>query len=253
MIDYLVFLSLGIFLGIERFSFYNLEKYTKRDVLDDVKFFIFLEYIFPRIAGYGVFDALSKRSGEIKTWLNISQFHFIIQFAMVLVVSDFLNWLIHYLFHRLSWLWEFHKIHHSPEWISVLTGKRRHFVEDLIFPISNALTFILLGPRIELFVACGIIGLFYSDFIHTNTKLDLKVLEFVFVTPKIHSWHHAEELKCQYGQNFGGIFVFWDKLFSTFYQEDDMPSRIGLSLKQKIGTGFLDQLLSPFRSILGIK
>src|SRR5689334_15825436 len=35
------------------------------------------------------------------------------QFLVFFVVKDFLEWAIHNLLHRVDWLWEFHKMHHS--------------------------------------------------------------------------------------------------------------------------------------------
>jgi len=37
----------------------------------------------------------------------------LVQFIAFFLVKDFLEWTIHNLLHRVSWLWEFHKVHHS--------------------------------------------------------------------------------------------------------------------------------------------
>ena len=39
--------------------------------------------------------------------------HFWIQFALFFVISDFVQWCIHNLLHRVPFLWSFHKVHHS--------------------------------------------------------------------------------------------------------------------------------------------
>ena len=31
------------------------------------------------------------------------------------VIADFIQWNIHRLLHRVPWMWEFHKVHHSVE------------------------------------------------------------------------------------------------------------------------------------------
>lgn len=42
-------------------------------------------------------------------------------------------WLNHWMSHRIGWLWEFHKVHHSAESLSLLTNFRVHPVDTIIF------------------------------------------------------------------------------------------------------------------------
>ena len=42
-------------------------------------------------------------------------------------------WFGHYLFHRYAFLWEFHKVHHSAEVMTIFTELRQHPVEILAF------------------------------------------------------------------------------------------------------------------------
>jgi len=35
------------------------------------------------------------------------------QSLLFLVIEDFFEWCVHNLLHRVPWLWEFHKLHHS--------------------------------------------------------------------------------------------------------------------------------------------
>lgn len=48
-----------------------------------------------------------------------------LQFLVFLVVKDLLEWGIHNLLHRIPWLWEFHKLHHS---IKELDWDREHAI-----------------------------------------------------------------------------------------------------------------------------
>ncbi|WP_426917509.1 sterol desaturase family protein, partial [Serratia bockelmannii] len=43
----------------------------------------------------------------------------------------------------------------------------------------------------------------------------LGVLEKILVTPAHHRVHHVKDMAYS-NKNFGGSFIFWDKLFGTF-------------------------------------
>lgn len=48
---------------------------------------------------------------------------------------------MHYCQHKISWLWAFHKVHHSAEGLTPLTANRHHPVDYAL----GAATAILLG------------------------------------------------------------------------------------------------------------
>ena len=41
-------------------------------------------------------------------------------------------WLNHWLSHRVAWLWAFHKVHHTAEWLSLLTNFRVHPIDTIV-------------------------------------------------------------------------------------------------------------------------
>jgi hypothetical protein len=71
------------------------------------------------------------------------------------------------------------------------------------------------------------VSLIYQFWIHTETIRTLGPLEAVLNTPSHHRVHHGSNLK-YLDRNHGGIFIFWDKLFGTFQQEED-PVTYGLT------------------------
>ena len=52
-----------------------------------------------------------------------------VQFLVVLVLKDFLEWNIHRLLHNVPWLWELHKLHHSIEELDWIGNFRFHWGE----------------------------------------------------------------------------------------------------------------------------
>jgi hypothetical protein len=60
------------------------------------------------------------------------------------------------------------------------------------------------------------------------------LLNYLFVTPEVHRWHHSAEVPEGYGYscNYGVEFSFWDMIFGTFYLPvkngvAEQPGRIG--------------------------
>jgi sterol desaturase/sphingolipid hydroxylase (fatty acid hydroxylase superfamily) len=66
--------------------------------------------------------------------------------AAVLIAADFGFYVSHYLLHKVPFLWEFHKVHHSAEVLNPITGFRSHPV-DLVFDavLMGAMTGLALG------------------------------------------------------------------------------------------------------------
>lgn len=47
-------------------------------------------------------------------------------------------------------------------------------------------------------------------------------MEHILITPSLHGVHHASNEK-YLDKNYGDVFVFWDKMFGTFQQEEEKP------------------------------
>jgi len=63
-------------------------------------------------------------------------------------------------------------------------------------------------------------------------------------TPAFHRWHHTSQDE-GLDRNFGGVFLFWDRLFGTLYlPEGRQPERFGVSGEQA-PESFFAQLAWP--------
>ncbi|MGB4959728.1 MAG: sterol desaturase family protein, partial [Saprospiraceae bacterium] len=49
------------------------------------------------------------------------------------VVRDFVQWWVHRLLHRVEWLWQFHKVHHSVEEMGFAAHLRYHWMETIVY------------------------------------------------------------------------------------------------------------------------
>jgi sterol desaturase/sphingolipid hydroxylase (fatty acid hydroxylase superfamily) len=134
------------------------------------------------------------------------------------VIDDFALWLIHFSFHRFSWLWPWHSTHHSDPDMDTSTGFRFHPIETLLDQSAHLGLVYLLQPSVTTVLATQFLSVAHNFWVHSNTmfpsRLDL-ALRYFLVTPSLHRSHHAQDLHDQ-NANFGITLTLWDHLFKTF-------------------------------------
>lgn len=145
------------------------------------------------------------------------------------VWDDFLRFFHHYLMHRIGWMWQLHKTHHSAEVLTPVTLFRTHPLESLQASIRNALSFgvsggvlmFLFSGQVELLTLMGInaFGFLFNTLTgnlrHSQIPLSLGALEHIFISPKQHQIHHSNQ-KHHFDKNYGVALSVWDKLFGSF-------------------------------------
>ncbi|MDC7681735.1 sterol desaturase family protein [Asticcacaulis sp. BYS171W] len=140
-------------------------------------------------------------------------------------------WLSHYMLHRIDWLWEFHKVHHSAEVMTPLTEWRQHPVEYVIVPVvmgvvsSIALAIVQwgFGPDIELSAFWNpslILFAFVATYLHLrHSHVNLTatgIWGYIFQSPAHHHIHHSTDPR-HFDKNLGFCLSVWDWAFGTLY------------------------------------
>ena len=135
------------------------------------------------------------------------------------VVRDFVQWWIHRLLHKVPWLWEFHKVHHSVEEMGFAAHLRYHWMENVVYRSIEYIPLALIGIGLRDFFIIHIFTLALGHFNHSNIHIRLGLFKYFFNNPQMHIWHHAYELPAdkQEGVNFGLSLSVWDYLFGTSY------------------------------------
>jgi sterol desaturase/sphingolipid hydroxylase (fatty acid hydroxylase superfamily) len=158
---------------------------------------------------------------------------------VVAVAADLGFYISHYLQHRVSFLWEFHKIHHSAEVLQPITAYRSHPVDEAFdATLGGAATGIVLGltaymygqpiDGIMVFQMNALVFLFSiagSHLRHSHIWLSYGPLDKVFVSPAMHQIHHSRAPE-HVDKNLGGMLAIWDRLAGTLYlprQQEDLP------------------------------
>jgi len=121
--------------------------------------------------------------------------------------------------HRVPRLWEFHKVHHSVKEMGFAAHLRYHWMENVVYRTFEYIPLALLGIGLYDFFIIHIFTLAWGHFNHSNFKLRLGFLKYIFNNPQMHIWHHAKHLPedIKYGVNFGITLSLWDYLFKTDY------------------------------------
>jgi sterol desaturase/sphingolipid hydroxylase (fatty acid hydroxylase superfamily) len=206
-----------------------------------------LRLLFPLLA-VGFASICANYNIGIFNYFNISE---LIAISLSFLLLDLGIWLQHLLFHHISFLWRFHKIHHSDEEVDLSTGVRFHPLEIIISMVFKFILIAIIGPSIALVIIFEIILNASSVFNHGNIKISKKydlILRKLIVTPNMHRIHHSEEEK-ETNSNFGFNFSFWDKLFGTYKKNASKGKNIVLGLEEfnnLKSKGFFMLMLKPF-------
>lgn len=172
------------------------------------------------------------------------------QLLTLFVLRDFIHFNVHRLLHRVPWLWEVHKVHHSVQQMGFAAHLRYHFMETVVYRFFEYLPLAMIGFGIQDFFLVHIFSLAIGHLNHSNLNFDFGPLKYVLNNPRMHIWHHAKELPegHRYGVNFGVTLSVWDYIFRTNYiPHDGRDIALGFEGIEKYPEDFFEQQMGPFR------
>jgi sterol desaturase/sphingolipid hydroxylase (fatty acid hydroxylase superfamily) len=141
----------------------------------------------------------------------------------VMLLDFFGAYLVHWVEHKIKFMWKFHLVHHSDTTVDVTTGLRHHPGEAVFRMVFTILGVIVVGAPIWIVFFYQTMSAAFTHFNHANIQMPKKLdraLSLVFVTPYMHKVHH-HYTQPYTDMNYGNIFAVWDRLFGTFAQVDD--------------------------------
>lgn len=127
-------------------------------------------------------------------------------------------YLVHFIEHKIKFLWRFHIIHHTDTWIDTTTANRHHPGESVIRFLFTALGVLIAGSPMWMVFLYQSLSVIFSQFNHANISLPDKLdffLSYFIVSPNMHKVHHHYVLPYT-DSNYGNIFSVWDRLFGTY-------------------------------------
>ncbi len=177
------------------------------------------------------------------------------------LLNDFASFLTHYLMHKIPFLWEFHKVHHSATTLNPMTQYRLHPIElcinnirgIVIFGITTGFFDYLSKHQIDKLTFLGVnvfsfIFLFFgANLRHSHVPFKYPTfLEYIFISPFQHQIHHSNA-PIHYNKNMGAKFALWDWLFGTLVLSKSVKKlSFGLGEDDKHFNTFLKNMYHPF-------
>lgn len=139
--------------------------------------------------------------------------------TITLLATDFCFYLAHRLGHRSNFFIAAHGLHHQARDFNHLSAFRHSWINrPVMFLIYAPLA--LLGFPAEMVMTSLLASLVVQVWSHNGAiKRSLGLLEYVLVTPRTHRIHHGRSAP-YLDKNFGGLFIFWDRLLGTYQDLD---------------------------------
>jgi len=172
------------------------------------------------------------------------------QLLIFFVVLDFVQWFTHTLLHKYSFLWKFHKVHHSVKEMGFAAHLRYHWMENILYkPLKTFGVMILFGFEPQQAYIVHFLAITIGHFNHANIKVTWGPLKYIFNNPVMHLYHHAHDLpEGKFGVNFGISLSLWDYIFKTDYiPEDSGTIELGFPGDEKFPTDFVGQNTYGFK------
>lgn len=171
-------------------------------------------------------------------------------------------WINHYLSHRIPFLWEFHKVHHSATVLTPITSIRVHPIYMLIFgnilaisaAIANGVSNYAFGDTSYQYAFSDtniILVLFIHTYVHlqhTHLWIPLRgLLGHVVMSPAHHQVHHSTN-PVHFNKNMGSCLAIWDWVFGTLYVPSKEREKIsfGLGSDHHHAHTFMGEFVLPF-------
>jgi sterol desaturase/sphingolipid hydroxylase (fatty acid hydroxylase superfamily) len=163
---------------------------------------------------------------QVAVWVEESRFGLlnlvnlppVIGAVAAILLFDAWMYLWHRANHQFSFLWRFHRVHHSDPEMDATTAIRFHTGEILISSALRLAVIPLLGITIYRLLVYEMLLLPVILFHHSNVRFPERLdrwLRLIIVTPAIHRIHHSR-LRMETDSNYSSVFSFWDRLVGTF-------------------------------------
>ncbi len=226
----------------------------RRQLPNDLFYLLFNGHFYAVLAGSivggaaGWTDGFLSSIGLLPQPRPLDNAGVVVQFVVFLVVSDFLQWCVHaLLLHRVGFLWQFHKLHHSVKEMDWAANFRFHWMEHVVY---RALLYVplycWLGGSGTVLMCVYVFATLWGHLNHSNVDIGLGPLAYVMNSPRMHMWHHDKSDEGGVFKNFGIVFSMWDFLFGTAYwPRQRAPEEIGYPGEAEMPGDLPRQLLFP--------
>tara|TARA_R110001632_G_scaffold179993_5_gene300018 strand:- start:18395 stop:19261 length:867 start_codon:yes stop_codon:yes gene_type:complete len=218
-------------------------------------FYMFFNFFLFSLIGYNAVsnvvvelfnDGLTSVGIDNLAFFQIQNFPYWSQLLVLFLVRDFIQYFIHRLLHRVPFLWNFHKVHHSVKEMGFAAHLRFHWMETIVYRTLEYIPLALIGFGIDDFILVHLFTLTVGHFNHSNISIPLGFFKYIFNNPQMHIWHHGKKVPNKYGVNFGLTLSIWDYVFKTDYiPTNGRDIELGFKNDEQFPKGFIGQEIYP--------
>jgi len=171
-------------------------------------------------------DFVTVKNFGLLNWIAMPVW---VQMIVGVMLLDFFGaFLVHWVEHKVKFMWRFHLVHHSDTTVDVTTGLRHHPGEAIFRMLFTILGVVVVGAPIWIVFLYQSLSALFTHFNHANIQMPKKLdrtLSYLFVTPYMHKVHHHYTQPLT-DTNYGNIFSIWDRVFGTFAEVADTEELI---------------------------
>ncbi|MBK9150955.1 MAG: sterol desaturase family protein [Saprospiraceae bacterium] len=161
-------------------------------------------------------------------WLELPLWAFMI---IGILLMDLIGaYFIHWIEHKVKWMWMFHLVHHSDQNIDTTSANRHHPGESVFRFVFTTLAVLVIGAPMWMVFMYQTMSVVLTQFNHSNVNMPKwldDALMWVICTPNMHRVHHHYRQPYS-DSNYGNIFSFWDRIFGTFTYVDNTKLKYGV-------------------------
>lgn len=229
----------------------------RKDFWLDVFYLVFNFFLFNLLVTEPVSAVIVKCGAQLKAMLGLQSFELLtlktfnpwLQMLFLFVYVDFIHWNLHRLLHRIPWLWNFHKVHHSVKEMGFAAHLRYHWFENVYYKSLQYIPLALVGVSVESLFVVHMFTILIGHLNHANLGWGYGIFGKLINSPKMHIWHHAKVLPNQYGVNFGLTLSLWDFLFNTAYiPYSGKDIELGFTNDENFPKSFAGQAIYPLNA-----
>lgn len=238
-----------VFVPLERLASFHDQPMFRRNWLHDLSFYVLNRIVVYAGGFFMIAGALFLRSQVFPEAVTttVSELPLWIAVPLAILVADLTFYTVHRASHTFPVLWQFHAVHHSIRDMDWLAAVRVHPADQLITTVSGVCLQLALGFSPATLAITGTIYLWQSFAVHSNVRIPLGPLAWIFVGPAFHHWHHSTEAAAR-DRNFAGQLAFIDWIFGTAYYPDDrQPTLYGID--DPVPDSYVETLLYPVKRL----
>jgi sterol desaturase/sphingolipid hydroxylase (fatty acid hydroxylase superfamily) len=172
-----------------------------------------------------------------------------VQLLLAIAIADFSLTMIHYLSHRVGWMWKLHAVHHGVYRLYGFNGLVRHPLHQALDLGIGTLPLVLAGLPMDVAVLLAFAISVQLLVQHSNVDFTVGRARDFLAVGDVHRLHHVH-WQGEGDVNFGLFSTLWDRLLGTYKNESPrapVAGDIGAQDFPHFPQNYVEQVLLPFR------